>query len=184
MERQLEGLQSPWCQHPGFSELFSIVSLSCSQNLIRWDAKSYEFVLRKFSSTHLFSNLVPLALPRGMTTSLKVQEELGGWEQCLYPRISFWVISTMTVTTPSQTLTFGLGMVSLLKPWELRCSLLGGFFAVSWWRVRGLKGREAPKEAENLKTSQTLFQPFPFCWKFPPDNSSLLFLLGNFICWD
>ena len=28
-----------------------------------------------------------------MTTSpLKVQEELGGWEQCLYPRISFWVI--------------------------------------------------------------------------------------------
>ena len=88
-------------------------------------------------------------------------------------------LSTMTVTTPSETLTFGLGMVSSLKPWELRCSLLGGFFVVSWWRVRGLKGREPPKEAETLKTSQTA-SAFSLWQEIPPRQLFFALPFGEF----
>ena len=36
----------------------------------------------------------------------------------------------MTVTTPSQALSFGLALISSQEPQELRYSLLGGFVAV------------------------------------------------------
>lgn len=100
-------------------------------------------------------------------------------EQCLYSRTSFECLAPVTATTPSQSLSFGL--ITSLGSQEPSVLFWEALLLCFDEGLGGPKGREPSEEMQTRKPHRRCFR-LPSCQRFPPppENYSLLFLLGDF----